>query len=125
MLPTGKRAWQQDARVTWQSAISSEIDLRNTRVNLGNYLRRYTIPSERHMVLEASDAVARRDLLAALKQQRSHIRAYPHLSPMSRANKTLVYYQANKKFTQITDKGDLLIVAWKHCPTTNVVLEMI
>jgi hypothetical protein len=44
---------------------------------------------------------------------------------MSRANKTLVYYQANKKFTQITDKGDLLIVAWKHCPTTNVVLEMI
>ena len=50
------------------------------------------MPSERHMVLEASDAVSRRALLEALKQQHSHIRAHPHLSPMGKANKTLVYY---------------------------------
>ena len=48
------------------------------------------------MVLEALDAVARRDLLDALKQQRSHIFAHSHLSPLGKANKTLVYHQANK-----------------------------
>jgi hypothetical protein len=30
--------------------------------------------------------------LEALKQTRSHVRAHPHLSPMGKANKTLVYY---------------------------------
>jgi hypothetical protein len=97
----------------------------NTRVNLQNYTRRYPIPSERYMVLEASDAVSRRALLDALKQKRSHIRAHSHLSPLGKANKTLVYYQANKNQTRITDQGDLLIVAWKHSPHTNVVLEML
>jgi hypothetical protein len=77
------------------------------------------------MVLEASDAVSRRALIDALKEKRSHIRAHAHLSPLGKANKTLVYYQANKNFTQITDHGDLLEVAWKHSSHANVVLEML
>ena len=68
------------------------INHNNTRVNLGNYTRKYPNPTERHLVLEAIDAVARRDLLEALKPQRPHIRAHPHLSPLGKANKTLVYH---------------------------------
>jgi hypothetical protein len=78
------------------------------------------------MVLEAKDAVSRRDLLEALKETRSHVKAHPHLSPVGKANKTLVYFEANKKnLISITDKGDLLIVKWKQHPTVNVVLEML
>ncbi len=92
-------------------AIGKLIDPSNPRVNLNNYTRRYPIPSERHMVLEASDAVSRRALLDALKLKRPYIRAHPHLSALGKANKTLVYFQARKNQTRITDKGDLLIVA--------------
>jgi hypothetical protein len=78
------------------------------------------------MVLEAKDAVSRRNLLEALKERRSHVKAHPHLSPLGKANKTLVYYQANRKhMTSITDKGDLLIIRWKQHPNVNVVLEML
>jgi hypothetical protein len=73
-------------------AISKVINPQNTRVDLNNYTRRYPIPAERHLVLEAKDAVSRRDLLEALKEKRPHIRAHPHLSPLGKANKTLVYY---------------------------------
>jgi hypothetical protein len=110
--------------MTWQAALRQVIDSANTRVNLANYTRQYPIPAERHLVLEAKDAVARRDLLEALKSKRPHLRAHPHLSPVEKANKTLVYYQANKNQTRITDKGDLLIVAWRQHPQVNVVLEL-
>jgi hypothetical protein len=53
--------------MTWQMALTYIIDPQNTRVDLNNYTRRYPIPTERHMVLEAKDAVSRRDLLEALK----------------------------------------------------------
>ena len=96
--------------------ISKLINPHNTRVDLNNYTRRYPVPTERHLVLEAKDAVSRRDLLEALKPKRPHLRAHPHLSPVEKANKTLVYYQANKNQTIITDKGDLLIVAWRQHP---------
>jgi hypothetical protein len=105
-------------------ALGKLIDPSNPRVDLKNYTRRYPIPSERHMVLEASDAVSRRALLDALKLKRPYIRAHPHLSALGKANKTLVYFQARKNQTRITDKGDLLIVAWNHHPNLNVVLEM-
>jgi hypothetical protein len=82
--------------MTWQAALRQVIDSANTRVNLANYTRQYPIPAERHLVLEAKDAVARRDLLEALKSKRPHLRAHPHLSPVEKANKTLVYFQANK-----------------------------
>ncbi len=77
------------------------------------------------MVLEAKDAVSRRDLLEALKYKRPHIKAHSHISPLGKANKTQVYYQANKNSTRITDKGDLLIVAWKQHPQVNVVLDLL
>jgi hypothetical protein len=73
-------------------AIGKIINPQNTRVDLQNYTRRYPIPSEDRMVLEAKDAVSRRDLLEALKETRSHVKAHPHLSPVGKANKTLVYY---------------------------------
>jgi hypothetical protein len=104
--------------------ISKLINPHNTRVDLNNYTRRYPVPTERHLVLEAKDAVSRRDLLEALKPKRPHLRAHPHLSPVEKANKTLVYYQTNKNQTIITDKGDLLIVAWRQHPQVNVVLEL-
>ncbi len=65
--------------MTWQAALRQVIDSTNTRVNLANYTRQYPIPTERHLVLEAKDAVSRRDLLEALKPQRPHLRALPYL----------------------------------------------
>jgi hypothetical protein len=44
---------------------------------------------------------------------------------VGKANKTLVYYEANKKnLISITDKGDILIINWKQHPTVNVVLDI-
>jgi hypothetical protein len=77
-------------------ALRKLIDPANPRVDLNNYTRRYPVPSERHMVLEASDAVSRRALLEALKSKRPYIKAHPHLSALEKANKTLVYFQAGK-----------------------------
>ena len=105
--------------------ISNLINPHNTRVELNNYTRRYPVPTERHLVLEAKDAVSRRDLLEALKSKRPHLRAHPHLSAVGKANKTLVYYQTNKNQTSITDKGDLLIVSWRQHPQVNVVLDIL
>ena len=105
-------------------AVRKLIDPSDPRVDLKNYTRKYPVPSERHMVLEASDAVSRRALLDALKAKRPYIKAHPHLSALGKANKTLVYFQARKNQTRITDKGDLLIVAWNQHPHLNVVLEM-
>jgi hypothetical protein len=41
------------------------------------------------------------------------MRAYVHLSPMAKANKTLVYFQANKSPTKITDRGDIMNLTWR------------
>ena len=111
--------------MTWQMAISQFINPQNSRVDLNNYTRRYPIPSERHLVLEAKDAVSRRALLEALKLKHPHIKAHSHLSPLTKANKTLVYYQANKNQTRITDKGDLLVVTWRQHPEINVVIDLV
>jgi hypothetical protein len=48
------------------------------------------------MILEAPDRISRRALVDALKGSQSFYRAYVHLSPMAKANKTLVYFQANR-----------------------------
>ena len=73
-----------------------------------------TSPSERHLVLEAPDAVSRRALLDAIKKAKSHIKAHVHLSPEIKANKTLVYYQAGRNNTRVADHGDILIVSWRQ-----------
>jgi hypothetical protein len=106
-------------------ALQQVIDPKHNRVDLHNYTRRYPSPPDRHMVLEAKDAVSRRELLEALKSKRPHLRAHPHLSAVGKANKTLVYYQTNKSQTSITDKGDILIVAWRQHPQVNVVLDIL
>jgi hypothetical protein len=74
--------------------IAKEIDPTNTRVNLTLFERIQAPANERHLILEAPDAVARRALMDALKATRSHIRIHLHLSPSGKANKTLVYYEA-------------------------------
>jgi hypothetical protein len=78
--------------MTWQMAISQFVNPQNSRVNLNNYTRRYPIPSERLLVLEAKDAVSRRALLEELRLKRPYISAHAHLSPLTKANKTLVYF---------------------------------
>ena len=72
-----------------------------------------TSPSERHLVLEAPNAVSRRALLNAIKNAKSHIKAHVHLSPEIKANKTLVYYEARKNNTWVEDHGDIITVAWR------------
>jgi hypothetical protein len=80
---------------------------------------------ERHLVLEAPNPVARRALLDALKASRSHVRIHLHLSPLGRANKTLVYYLAKKNMVNIIDHGDLVHICWKKDETINVNIDLL
>ena len=41
------------------------------------------------------------------------MRAFVHLSPMAKANKTLVYFKAHKSPIKITDRGDIMNLAWR------------
>ena len=45
------------------------------------------------------------------------MRAYVHLSPAAKANKTLVYFQANKSPIRITDQGDVMRLTWRFNDT--------
>ena len=39
--------------------------------------------------------------------------AFVHSSPMAKANKTLVYFKAHKSPIKITDRGDIMNLAWR------------
>ena len=41
------------------------------------------------------------------------MRAFFHLSPMAKANKTLVYFKAHKSPIRITDRGDIMNLSWR------------
>jgi hypothetical protein len=64
-------------------------------------------------------------LVDGLKREQSYMRAYVHLSPTAKANKTLVYYKANKAPIKITDRGDVMNLTWRFNNTTweNIDLE--
>ena len=53
------------------------------------------------------------------------MRAYVHLSPMAKANKTFVYFKANKAPIKITDRGDVMHLTLRYDNTTweNIDLE--
>jgi hypothetical protein len=53
--------------------------------------KRITVPQEKRLVIAAPDAMDRRTLLGAIKEQRSPIRAWVHLSPEGKKNKATVY----------------------------------
>ena len=79
-LANRKRGWKETAE-SWQTIIAREIDPTNTRVELQHF-KRVTPPArERHLILDAPSAVARRALLDALKAARSQVRIHLHLSP--------------------------------------------
>jgi hypothetical protein len=82
--------------------------------------------NDRHLILEAPNAISRRALMDALKASRSHVRIHLHLSPQGKANKTLVYYQsARLNEINIGDRGDIMNVSWKQDPTKYVNLEIL
>jgi hypothetical protein len=90
-LAQGRRGWKEQPE-SWTKVIAKEINPANTRVDLRRFKRITPPANERHLVLEAPNAVERRALLDALKTTRSHVRIHLHLSPNGKANKTLVYY---------------------------------
>jgi hypothetical protein len=65
------------------------------------------------MILEAPDRISRRALVDALKGSKSYYRGFVHLLPMAKANKTLVYFQANRSPIKITDRGDVMHLTWR------------
>ena len=77
------------------------------------------------MVLEAPDRVSRRALVDSLKRSKSNYRAFVHLSPMAKANKTLVYFQTTRQPIRITDRGDIMHLTWKYDTSSweNIDLE--
>jgi uncharacterized protein YggU (UPF0235/DUF167 family) len=114
----------QGKRDEWKTVISREIDPTNTKVDLKSF-KRITPPMyERHLVLEAPNTVARRTLLDALKASRSHVRIHLHLTPLGKANKTLVYYQAKKNMVKIVDRGDMVHICWKSDESSSVILDV-
>jgi hypothetical protein len=76
------------------------------------------------LILEAPTYVARRALLMAIKNCRSRVRAHVHISPQTKANKTLVYFIAKKYPVGIEDRGDIIYVYWTQHPSTNVRIEV-
>jgi hypothetical protein len=75
-----RRGWKEQSD-NWSTVIAKEIDPANTRVNLKLFKRIQPPANERHLILEAPNAVARRALMDALKATRSHVRIHLHLSP--------------------------------------------
>jgi len=41
------------------------------------------------------------------------MRAFVHLSPMAKANKTLVYFKTNRSPIKIIDRGDIMHLTWR------------
>jgi hypothetical protein len=77
------------------------------------------------MILEAPDRISRRALVDALKGSKSYYRAFVHLSPMAKANKTLVYFRTNRQPIKITDRGDVMHLTWRFDASSweNIELE--
>jgi hypothetical protein len=75
--------------------------------------KRVIVPKEKRLVIAAPDAADRRTLLGAIKDQRSPIRAWVHLSPQGKKNKTTVYSKVQKTDTRIEDRGDEVIIYWR------------
>ena len=55
----------------------------------------------------------RRTLLAAIKEQRSPIRAWVHLTLEGKKNITTVYNRIQNTDTKIEDRGDEIIIYWR------------
>jgi hypothetical protein len=55
----------------------------------------------------------RRALLGAIKEQRSPIRAWVHLTPEGKKNKATVYSKVQNTDTKIEDRGDEIIIYWR------------
>jgi hypothetical protein len=41
------------------------------------------------------------------------MRAFVHLSPTAKANKTMVYFKTNRSPVKILDRGDIMNLTWK------------
>jgi hypothetical protein len=75
--------------------------------------KRITAPDEKRLVIAAPDAMDRRALLGAIKDQRSPIRAWVHLSPEGKKNKVTVYNRMQQTDTKIEDRGDEIVIYWR------------
>ena len=80
--------------------------------------KRITAPDEKRLVIAAPDAMDRRALLGAIKEQRSPIQAWVHLTPAGKKNKATVYKRIQKTDMKIEDRGDEIIIYWRK--DTNV-----
>ena len=76
------------------------------------------------LVLEAPSLVDRRALYVALKKCVSPVRAHMHLTPQSKANKTLVYFTARRSPVEIEDMGDIVTLSWKTLPAKNTRIDL-
>jgi hypothetical protein len=60
----------------------------------------------------------------AIKQCHTNVRAHLHITPQDKANKSLVYFTANRYPVGIEDRGDIVCISWHSKPAINVRLDI-
>jgi hypothetical protein len=59
-----------------------------------------------------------------IKNRNSPVRAYLHLTPQGKANKTLVYFNMRRHPVSIDDRGDVICVNWRAKPSEIVRVDV-
>jgi hypothetical protein len=93
-------------------------------VNLKSFTRRTSEADDPRLILEAPNAVARRELLLAAKKTGQSLKVLLHLNPQSRANKSLLYYKTKRNHLRIEDRGDLVIIYVQQNTIQNVKIDV-
>jgi hypothetical protein len=123
IAPTGQRGWRRTSD-SWQAQLQHELGKDHHCINLQSFTRVKTEPQDPRLILEAPNKVARRELLLAAKKTRRSLKVLLHLSPQSRANKSLLYYKAKRHTLRIDDRGDILILYQQHNQSNNVKIDV-
>jgi hypothetical protein len=97
--------------------MSKVIDIRQ--------FKRIHVPQEKRLVIAAQDTADRRLLLSTLKEQRSPLRAWAHLSPEGKKNKITVYQQIKSTDTKVEDRGDEIIIYWRKDTFFTVTIDLL
>ena len=108
--PTGKKGWRSP-NTSWQDALTQAMGEEHHNINLKAFTCITDVKNEPRLIIEAPSKVVRRELLLALKKNRSHTWALLHLSPEERAKKSLLYSTVKRRPLRIEDWGDIVILS--------------
>ena len=110
-LVGGEQGWSSQ-HDSWQQTVNLALGYMSRVIDIYKF-KRIAVPYEKRLVIAAPDAMDRRALLGAIKDQRLPIHAWVHLTPEVNKNKATVYSRIQKTDTKIEDRGDEIILYWR------------